>query len=381
MRCGLRSPSCLASLPACRLGRVDGIAEQEAEGTLVLLVLGQIGHRRAQGPRAILDPLAEFAVGHDVELVVEDPPQHPLADLFLRAVEVKEVAALLAALVGLGIAGIGERRRSGLAGFGDVRLHRSRAEGRADDAVGLELATHAFDHVHHRALGSSVEGGTRMRHEPRHRGRVDDVPALAVSHDARQEDDDAVDGAAEVDPEHPVPVGEGRELGGPYDPDAGVVTEDVDLAETRFGSVCGAGVGRAVGHVEFQGQHALGRTELGRRGREMVLANVRDDDIHPGAEQGLGNAEPDAACAPRYECGFAWQVLHAAVLHESSAAVRRRGRTKRWTNRRKSYCRSEEHTSELPSPCNLVCRLLLEKKKKKLIYIINSGKTSTYTYD
>src|SRR2546426_9069557 len=29
--------------------------------------------------------------------------------------------------------------------------------------------------------------------------------------------------------------------------------------------------------------------------------------------------------------------------------------------------RSEEHTSELQSPCNLVCRLLLEKKKKKRI--------------
>src|SRR5688500_20077054 len=34
--------------------------------------------------------------------------------------------------------------------------------------------------------------------------------------------------------------------------------------------------------------------------------------------------------------------------------------------------RSEEHTSELQSPCNLVCRLLLEKKKKRqmLIYMI-----------
>src|SRR5256885_7847243 len=28
------------------------------------------------------------------------------------------------------------------------------------------------------------------------------------------------------------------------------------------------------------------------------------------------------------------------------------------------FQRSEEHTSELQSPCNLVCRLLLEKKKK-----------------
>src|SRR5256885_5571132 len=30
--------------------------------------------------------------------------------------------------------------------------------------------------------------------------------------------------------------------------------------------------------------------------------------------------------------------------------------------------RSEEHTSELQSPCNLVCRLLLEKKKKQNRY-------------
>src|SRR3989454_2647958 len=34
--------------------------------------------------------------------------------------------------------------------------------------------------------------------------------------------------------------------------------------------------------------------------------------------------------------------------------------------------RSEEHTSELQSPCNLVCRLLLEKKKKRLydVYLL-----------
>src|SRR5256885_9623705 len=30
-----------------------------------------------------------------------------------------------------------------------------------------------------------------------------------------------------------------------------------------------------------------------------------------------------------------------------------------------SGSRSEEHTSELQSPCNLVCRLLLEKKKNR----------------
>src|SRR5256885_6602834 len=33
--------------------------------------------------------------------------------------------------------------------------------------------------------------------------------------------------------------------------------------------------------------------------------------------------------------------------------------------------RSEEHTSELQSPCNLVCRLLLEKKKKSDQHLVD----------
>src|SRR2546426_6763430 len=41
--------------------------------------------------------------------------------------------------------------------------------------------------------------------------------------------------------------------------------------------------------------------------------------------------------------------------------------------------RSEEHTSELQSPCNLVCRLLLEKKKTKITHANTSDvKTSCY---
>src|SRR5256885_6584151 len=38
---------------------------------------------------------------------------------------------------------------------------------------------------------------------------------------------------------------------------------------------------------------------------------------------------------------------------------------KKYDQLRRYGARSEEHTSELQSPCNLVCRLLLEKKKKK----------------
>src|SRR5256885_12334298 len=40
--------------------------------------------------------------------------------------------------------------------------------------------------------------------------------------------------------------------------------------------------------------------------------------------------------------------------------------------------RSEEHTSELQSPCNLVCRLLLEKKKKIILSHYNPTLYSLY---
>src|SRR3989454_7507120 len=50
---------------------------------------------------------------------------------------------------------------------------------------------------------------------------------------------------------------------------------------------------------------------------------------------------------------------YPCVLEKGSRAHEAYGRTEVLERHR----RSEEHTSELQSPCNLVCRLLLEKKK------------------
>src|SRR2546426_7580569 len=50
-------------------------------------------------------------------------------------------------------------------------------------------------------------------------------------------------------------------------------------------------------------------------------------------------------------------VRDANPLEERARRARRLGLAE--------AARSEEHTSELQSPCNLVCRLLLEKKKQK----------------
>src|SRR5256885_6184209 len=46
-------------------------------------------------------------------------------------------------------------------------------------------------------------------------------------------------------------------------------------------------------------------------------------------------------------------------------------------SRARPEVRSEEHTSELQSPCNLVCRLLLEKKKEKHHHNVKSRALQT----
>src|SRR5256885_12301039 len=58
---------------------------------------------------------------------------------------------------------------------------------------------------------------------------------------------------------------------------------------------------------------------------------------------------PEKPCGlPEAEERLPWG-LHPSSRHQLAASTTAR--------------RSEEHTSELQSPCNLVCRLLLEKKK------------------
>src|SRR5256885_9990650 len=51
----------------------------------------------------------------------------------------------------------------------------------------------------------------------------------------------------------------------------------------------------------------------------------------------------------------------------AGAAKQAKGSLKHAAGKLTGDTRSEEHTSELQSPCNLVCRLLLEKKKQSFI--------------
>src|SRR6266446_8793885 len=64
---------------------------------------------------------------------------------------------------------------------------------------------------------------------------------------------------------------------------------------------------------------------------------------------------------------FALSAAHAGTINDlnTTPAVVRTSTALLGTPVAVAVDRSEEHTSELQSPCNLVCRLLLETKKKE----------------
>src|SRR5256885_3216409 len=66
------------------------------------------------------------------------------------------------------------------------------------------------------------------------------------------------------------------------------------------------------------------------------------------------------------------------ACHRKDLPPRRFGSCRRFLAHgdRRGAERSEEHTSELQSPCNLVCRLLLEKKKRSVALAASSASDS-----
>src|SRR3989454_4714363 len=76
-------------------------------------------------------------------------------------------------------------------------------------------------------------------------------------------------------------------------------------------------------------------------------------------DKGDGTRYRSLGCAP---CTFPIKST-AKTIDEIIEELRNTNVAER-AGRAQDEGRSEEHTSELQSPCNLVCRLLLEKKKK-----------------
>src|SRR5256885_3948888 len=102
-------------------------------------------------------------------------------------------------------------------------------------------------------------------------------------------------------------------------------------------------------------------TTLFRSPDQMATAVLRVESITQVPDPLRSQLRTLAAVAGS---GGRFVVVPAALIYRRPVA-RPEGRTIYATPGAVGSARSEEHTSELQSPCNLVCRLLLGKKKKK----------------
>src|ERR1039457_5513499 len=105
------------------------------------------------------------------------------------------------------------------------------------------------------------------------------------------------------------------------------------------------------GHTGFTGTSIW--IDPSTRSYVILLAN----SVHPDARPSLGPLRAKVATIAAAAVGIAVRGVTLTGYNETLSGAGARREVGR------NGARSEEHTSELQSPCNLVCRLLLEKKK------------------
>src|SRR2546426_10368091 len=129
---------------------------------------------------------------------------------------------------------------------------------------------------------------------------------------------------------------------------------DAELVPYQF-TACGETVGRYVKEVEKLLQEK--QDTVRERNRQL------DEGVFPAtADPRVPSVAPSREELPPY---LSFAPLDNAVDGLNRAAERYERAFAKAQANGGAIERSEEHTSELQSPCNLVCRLLLEKKKKK----------------
>src|ERR1039457_2675813 len=89
----------------------------------------------------------------------------------------------------------------------------------------------------------------------------------------------------------------------------------------------------------------------------------RGNSVFLRLPQNLGSKSNGTAVrhCPQPNCRAQIARGHGGCRWYGAPEVERCHRGESQRSHRANACRSEEHTSELQSPCNLVCRLLLEK--------------------
>ena len=143
---------------------------------------------------------------------------------------------------------------------------------------------------------------------------VDDMGFAAMAHELRQERGDAVDDAAKIDPEHPIPVAKRHLVQRARHIDAGIVEQQVHGPVPGDDVISRRGERAAIGDIE-QHRRRLDMAGSKRRGSpiESLLLDVGDDDAGPGETEDVGYAEADAAGPASDEGGFVADAGHVRV--------------------------------------------------------------------
>src|SRR5256885_10612669 len=134
--------------------------------------------------------------------------------------------------------------------------------------------------------------------------------------------------------------------------------------------ICDRGPGGTCGSAPHPADHA-GR-QADRSGAHTASVHLRNeaDERHLGAEQRARPLADDLSAGARHADrrplriqvhGAERAAPHTTGIEADDAVLAHQAECRPVAE---DDARSEEHTSELQSPCNLVCRLLLEKKKK-----------------
>src|SRR6185312_17311765 len=168
----------------------------------------------------------------------------------------------------------------------DVGIDEAGTEyGDADVGVG-ELVAQRLHHADDGKLRGGIHARAAMSDDPGDRGCGDDLSALAVRLNPRQEGMDSVEHAGDVDSHAPVPVIVRRLAQAAEYSDTGIVDDDVHLAEDTLALPSGLLHGRPVRHIERDCMDPIaGARELFERLIEMLLRPVSDDDLHPGISE------------------------------------------------------------------------------------------------
>ena len=151
-----------------------------------------------------------------------------------------------------------------------------------------------------------------------HRDGVDDVRLAVLRAHPREEGLDAVDDAVEVDRERPVPVGLRRLTDDSAGQHAGVVDQQVQLAELVVDALGQPLVADGVGHVEVDRQRLdLLRLDLRRDGLRRAFLHIGEDHVHPLVRAGQRDAASNARSGAGHQRHLAAQVVHASPPRRS----------------------------------------------------------------